>query len=63
MEKIGSMTNDEMKDYFVKEYNAHKHTHNLIINWDHQKLTCDRLATIIHCCKPSLLVMFFRFMV
>ena len=56
------MTREEIKEYFISEYEKHKHIHNLIVNWDHCKLTCSRLATILYCCGPKLVCMFFKYL-
>lgn len=62
LKKLENMSRGEIKTYFLEEYEKHKHTHNLIINWDHQKLTSTRLANILYCCGPKLVCMFFRFL-
>ena len=38
LEKLENMTRFQIKQYFLAEYEKHKNIHNLIVNWDHQKL-------------------------
>jgi len=37
----------QLKAFFENEYDRHKNLHNPLVNWDNQKLTKARMATII----------------
>lgn len=44
----------------MTEYDKHKNTHNLLVNWDDAKLTKLRMASIAYCMGGKLIAMFFR---
>lgn len=49
-----------MKEYFLKMYEEHKNYHNLLVNWDNQRLTAPRVASIAYSMGGRLLAMFFE---
>ena len=62
LSRLEAMSREDIKAMFLELYEKHKHKHNLLVNWDHQKLTAPRLATILYCCGPKLVCMFFRYL-
>lgn len=58
LEKIGSMDNLTLKNFFESEYDKHKNLHNPIVNWDNQKLTKQRCSSILGCMGSRVLCMF-----
>lgn len=54
------MERDQIKEYFSSEYEKHKNVHNLLVNWDAQKLTRQRMASIAYCMGGKLIVMFLK---
>ena len=60
LDRIENMDRDEIKEYFSSEYEKHKNVHNLLVNWDAQRLTRQRMASIAYCMGGKLIVMFLR---
>jgi len=60
LERIASMSREEIKAYFMQEYDKHKNFHNMLVNWDNQRLIPQRVASIAYCMGGKLIAMFFR---
>ena len=58
LELISKMDNQQLRRYFEAEYERHKNVHNPVVNWDNQKLTKQRLSTILGCMGATVLSMF-----
>jgi len=58
LERLKAMLPLELKKYFEDEYEAHRHKHNPLVNWDNPKLTKARMATILSCMGAKTLCMF-----
>ncbi|TNV86135.1 hypothetical protein FGO68_gene15788 [Halteria grandinella] len=59
LQRLRLMSNQQIKDYFMKEYEKNKGFHNILVNWDNLKLTPFRMAAIAYCMGGKLLAMFF----
>ena len=57
--RIELMSRDELKQYFLLEYEKHRNTHNMLVNWDAAKLTKQRMSSILFCMGGPLTAMFF----
>lgn len=55
---ISQFTSSQLRDYFEKQYDLHKNTHNPLVNWDNMKLTKLRMSTILKCMGSRVLTMF-----
>lgn len=53
------MSRNDVKTYFLKEYEKHKHFHNMLVNWDNMRLTPQRVSAIAYCMGGKLIKMFF----
>lgn len=58
LDMLSKMDGLKLKTYFEDQYELHRNVHNPLVNWDNQKLTKARMASIIKCMGPKLLTMF-----
>jgi Fanconi-associated nuclease 1 len=52
------MDNLKLKAFFEDAYDRHKNVHNPLVNWDNQKLTKVRMASILKCMGAKVITMF-----
>ena len=57
---LSRLNNEELRQYFGVEYDRHRNKHNPFVNWDNQKLTKQRLSTIIACMGAQVLCQFLK---
>ena len=58
LDLLSKMDGNRLKSLFESEYDKHKNIHNPLVNWDNQKLTKARMATILKCMGPKVITMF-----